>query len=254
MNGIMENKLELLSISTNYLDLTRITLPQNLAHFDHVIIVTKPSDQQTIDYLESLNNNKITIIKTDAFTYQNSIFNKGLALDVGLRYLKFKKYVCIADIDIIFPNNFRQVFFSEDRNKETMWGMRRRDIQTKLDYDKLLTGEKKITDFRLFRGISYGFMTLFHYESSIFQRINKQTKGFPYPAWFNHGAESDHIFRNLWSDWIFSPSLNDAPNQHEIPNNDYAVNPDLLKELPMELWHLGLTGFNSKERITPEFK
>ena len=44
------HKLEAFIVSFGCLDLLSITLPRNLPELDHVVIITKPEDKETIEY------------------------------------------------------------------------------------------------------------------------------------------------------------------------------------------------------------
>jgi hypothetical protein len=233
--------LEAIIVSVNYSDFLSVTLEKNHKHFGNIIIVTDTKDDKTEKVSNKYNN--ITLIKTDIFYQNGAKFNKGAAINVGLINSKYKDWVLLLDADIVLPENFREKL---ELDKECSYGARRYDVQTREQWNKIQNNNFDGTT--LFRGIGYGFFFLFNYQSKIFQNLLKS--GPPYPYWIPNGSESDWIFRNYWSDWIFFPPLDNNPNLHSIPNSDYAQNKDLLKQLPFNIIHLGETGINNEERKT----
>lgn len=242
--------LEAVIISVNYSDFLEINLNKNVKHFDNIIVVTSEDDVITQELCKKY---KTLCIKTNAFYLNNAKFNKGLAIDVGFSYLQHKDWVVNLDSDIILPDNFREIFLKEAKDIECSYSARRYDIQTYKEWIEVEKDPSKLNGKLLYRGIGYGNFFCFNYNSPTFQNLLKTTNGLPYPSWFPHVAESDWIFRNCWSDWIYDPQLNDDPNQHDITNNDRAKNPDKLKELSFKVIHLGQTGRNESSRITPKF-
>jgi len=170
-NGIMEQKIEAVIVSFGMLDLLSITLPRNLPELDHVIIVTKPEDKETIEYCKSLNSNKISVVTTDAFTYNGAVFNKGLSIDVGLRYLRYNEWVVLMDNDCVLIKDYHQKFLNFAIDKEYIYGSRRFLIEKIADWYNFIDGFSTEKDFLLVRGFCYGFFSAFHYESTTYQRL-----------------------------------------------------------------------------------
>lgn len=247
----MLNKIEAVIICVNYSDFLDITLDQNLKHFDQIIVITSEKDIGTYEICKKYN---VTCVQTDAFYINGAKFNKGLAIDIGFAHSKYKDWIVNLDADIVLPENFRDKFLEEATDIECSYASRRYDIQTYEEWQEIKDDPNKLNNKLLYRGIGYGNFFCFNYKSQVFQDLIQKTNGLPYPSWFPHVAESDWIFRNAWSDWIYDPPLNDDPNQHNLQNNDRPINPNLLKELSFKVIHLGQTGRNESSRLTPEFK
>jgi len=246
----MNKKIEAIIVCVNYYDFLEITLQKNAKHFDNIIVLSSEKDLLTQQVCSKYQN--CFLVKTDAFYYKNAFFNKGLAIDVGFQFLKFKDWIINLDADIVLHENFRIDFFKEAIDINSSYSTRRYDIPTFNEWLDIQKDPKALNKKLLYRGIGYGNFFCFNYNSEVFQNLLNQTSC-PYPAWFPHVAESDWIFRNYWSDWIYDPKLNDDPNQHNIENKDRPLNPNLLKELSFKIIHLGETGKNEKGRVTPEF-
>lgn len=248
----MSNKIEAVVICVNYSDFLKITLSKNAHNFDHIVIITSHNDNEIEKITSSYSN--ISLIKTDAFYYNGASFNKGLAIDVGFQSLKYKDWVVNLDADIVLPTNFKEKFLQEANDIECSYSAQRYNIETYEEWLEINKNILKLKNKLLYRGIGYGYFFCFNYKSKIFQHLLEITNGFPYPNWLPNVAESDWIFRNYWSDWVFDPPLTNDQNQHNINYNDKAQNPSKLKQLSFNVIHLGETGRNEKSRITPKWE
>lgn len=245
------SKLESIIVSFNCLDLLSLTLPKTLEYNDHVIIVTKPDDIETQKYCESLNNNKLSVCVTDVFTYDGAKFNKGLAIALAMRQLKFNDWIITQDTDIIIPDNFKEKFLSLSPDIEYFYGMRRVNIDTRQDFEDWSTRRKNEEDFICYRGSGYGYWACCNYNSKIYQSLLKKWGGFGYPFWIKEAREIDWIWRNHWGERAFNPPLGQFPDLHNVPNQDFDTG--LYKELPWKCIHLGMPGLNHENRVTERF-
>ena len=243
-------QLEAVIISVNFADMLSLTLPKNKRHFDNIVVITDENDRETVNVCRDEN---VNCYSTDAFYYKGAKLNKGLAINVGFKHLKYRSWIGNLDADIILDENFREKFDSFATDIECSYSSRRYDVPTYQEWLEIERNQELLKTKKLYRGIGYGNNFFFHYRSEVFQTLIDATKGLPYPCAFNNVATSDWIFRNFWSNWIYDPPLNDDPNQHAIEHNDHAERPDDLKELPFYAIHLGETGKNESGRATPKF-
>jgi hypothetical protein len=250
---MQNHKIEAVIVAFNYLDFLSITLLKNLEEIDHIIIVTKENDE-IIEYCRSLkiDINKLTVITTQGFHFQGAKFNKGLVINLGFQVLKYKDWVITMDGDVILPKDFKLKFIDCQPNVEYFYGMRRYNIDTKKDFDDLNEGNKKLTDFILYRGSGYGYFSMFNWQSTIYQKLLKSGAGMGYPFWIKEARDIDWMFRNSWGERVFNPPLGKFPECHLEPNNDYDTG--LYKELPFHCIHLGMPGMNHEKRETEIFK
>lgn len=245
------HKLEAFVVSFNCLDLLSITLPRNLPELDSVIIITKEEDKETIDYCHSLQDSKISIFVTDAFTFDNAKFNKGLSIAQAFTVSKFRDYLITQDTDIILPKNFKRDFLTLNPDIEKFYGIRRVNLDTKQDLDDLDSGKKNLEDYLCYRGSGYGFMSIVNYNSTTYQKLLKEWNGFGYPFWVKEAREIDWIWRAKWGERVFDPPLTKFPECHFEPNKDYDTG--LYEELPFRCIHLGMPGRNHETRTTDKF-
>lgn len=100
------NNVIAITVSTNYSDILKHILDNNLKHFKKWIFITDKEDKDTINLLS--NNEKIEILFFDFKTGENN-FNKGGALKTAQKYV-YKKYpddwYLIIDSDIGLDENF----------------------------------------------------------------------------------------------------------------------------------------------------
>jgi hypothetical protein len=233
-------KLEAIIVSFDYSDLLSITLPKNKDSFDRIVVYTKPHDTET-QRVCALNG--VECITTDSFTKDGAKFNRGAVYNEALRTLRFNEWVCLMDSDIIVIPDFHQHFRSVNPDKECFYGVRRYDVQTPEQYRAVSLNQNLLKDeITLFRGFGYGYLQIFHYDSSIFQ----QTWNGQYPESFSC-SESDWVFRNQWGEEIWDPPFNLAGHQEK---NVQDRGTGLLRCLPFHCLHLGVTGINSTERKT----
>lgn len=235
----MNNKLELIIVAFDYLDILSTTLPKNLAIADHVVILTKENDP-VVEYCKSLKSDKLTCITTDAFNHNGAEMNKGLAINVGLQNLFFKDWVLLLDSDCILPADFKEKVILSNLDKENMYGCRRFNIESEEEWLKIENNPDEVKNSCLYRGFCYGFFQLVNYNSSTYQRLLKNNHGvsnLPYPYWITGNHSIDWLFSNEWGgQMVYNPPLEKFPDDHYKDSNDTATG--LLKELPINCIHL----------------
>lgn len=243
--------------SFGYADMLSITLPLNKNSFDSLTVWTKTGDEATKAICA---REGVPCVETDLFTKNGAKFCRGAGFNEAFRRLIYRyatircdpEWICILDSDIVLPPNWRSTFEGLSPNSEHFYGARRYNIETMEQWEKVKGWDKEELDkCLLYRGYGYSYFSLNHFCSSTFVRLWLQTQGQPY---FEHvdGSTADYLWRNNWGDhpWNPAPLPPDNILDHSILG---PVDPPtgLLRQLPFNVLHLGLTGFNSKERITP---
>ena len=241
----MGNKTEAVIICVNYSDFLSITLQYNLKQFDHVIIVTSHSDNDTVNICSKYN---CTLIKTNSFYENGNKFNKGAGINVAFKYLKYKNWVAHMDSDIILCDHFMNDFLNQQNDIEYLYGCRRYDFPKPEDWNDLVSGNRKLNEYTCYRGSGYGYFQLWNYNSKIFQNLMTSTDNNPYPNWINSAAESDSIFMKKWGERCCPLNA----GNHLIDEGDYDAG--MYKELSQRCYHLGQHGINHTGRVTQEFK
>lgn len=99
--------LEGICVCYNYGDFLFHTLPSAKLLFDKVIVVTHPSDTRTQLVCEF---NDVEYVTTEVFHENGDPFNKGKAINEGLKKLSKQGWVVHFDSDIWFPLKCRKIY------------------------------------------------------------------------------------------------------------------------------------------------
>lgn len=244
-----ENKIEAVIICYGYLDFLSLTLPKNLDKFDHFVIVTKPGDP-LIEFCNSLKTDKITIIETKAMHHNGAQWNKGLCIAIGLQHLKYNKFFCTIDSDVLVPEDFREQFFNFAADKQLAYGSRRFLINSRAELKDFESGVKTEKDFLLLRGFLYGFFAIFHCESKSYQNFVEQYNA-GYIYWIPYNGDIDWRYLRFWgaAEMKYVPEPKTPyPDFHYDQNNDYITG--LAKQLPFNVAHLGDPGQQEQTKKT----
>jgi len=86
-----------------YGDLLAITLPINRHHFDELLIVTTPGDEET---QEVALKHDCGVFQTTSFFDDGATLNKFKAMEFGLDMLGREGWLCLMDADTIWPRDF----------------------------------------------------------------------------------------------------------------------------------------------------
>ena len=121
-----------ITVSTNYSDILRVIMSQDIKFIDEWFIITSKNDKSTINLIQ--NNKKITVLFYD-FENNNNKFDKGGAI----RSVQEKIYnlyseclILLMDSDIYLPDNFINVIKSTKFNVNKLYHPSKR-----LDFYKL---------------------------------------------------------------------------------------------------------------------
>ncbi len=155
-----------LTVSTNYSDILKITITQNLKFFDRWIIITDSNDVDTINLIKKTNNNKLIILFYD-FQNNNNIFDKGGAIKKGQEYI-YNHYndilILLLDTDIYLPDNFKSIIESQKYETNTMYGPQGRYYYYTI---KQLKNKKYIkTDYNSSTWV-LGYFQMYYYNNLI---------------------------------------------------------------------------------------
>lgn len=130
--------LEAVIVCYNYSDFLEHTLPENIQHFDDVVVVTHHSDVQTQKLCERLS---VEHIKTDCFHHDGNEFNKGRAINLGIVNLRRKGWMLHLDSDIVLPHRYRHLIEKHGLNEKNIYGADRINVY---GYESWLALKKRI--------------------------------------------------------------------------------------------------------------
>ena len=106
-NNLRPRRLECAMVCVGYSDFLEATLPWNIRHWDKVVVVTSPEDEQTIAVA---GRHGAQVMTSDSYRARGASFNKGAMLNAGLACLDRDDWVMLTDADILLPPSFRQEF------------------------------------------------------------------------------------------------------------------------------------------------
>jgi glycosyltransferase involved in cell wall biosynthesis len=180
-------------VCVNYDDFLDITLPINKKHFDKIHVVTHPDDDKTIEVCERHEVDYITT--TRMYEGPKDKFNKGKALNEGIKAMSKKGWLVITDADMIFSENTRKKLELQALNTQTMYGVPRLICQTYKDWEEYLTNNQIVkTWVREFNHI--GYFQMIHFNSRVMQEKTKLQKW--YTEDIGHCGDSDRWFMHAW--------------------------------------------------------
>lgn len=111
----------------DYSDFLVETLPHNINHFEHVVVVTSFEDLETQKFCRE---NSIHCVPTDIHKHDDNPFCKGRAIDMGLSYLSGHDWIVHMDADVYLPPLTRQQIDSAMPNNECIYGIDRVDCRS----------------------------------------------------------------------------------------------------------------------------
>jgi hypothetical protein len=243
-------KNEAFIASFNYSDFLEVTLPYNVNQFDSITVCTKPEDEETKAVCRKFG---VKVVDTDLFTKRGAKFNRGAVYNWLFReHVIHNDWITLLDSDIIVPNTFKDVLNGMSLNVEGFYGARRYNIETPEEFKRVIGDPEELKKSMLFRGFGYGYFQMFNAKNEIFNNFKVVSLNNPYPESYDC-SETDWRWRNSigHGDVIYSPNF-DINGHNEKNVADYGNGN--IKELPLHVVHLGITGINSAERKTAKWK
>lgn len=114
--------MECVLVCKDYSDFLAHTLPENMIHFDRMVVVTHPHDKETINLC---NKYSIDCVQTTLMHDNGDKFNKSRCINLGLSHLKQTGWIMHLDADILLPHDFKNLFKRAKPHKEKLYGVDR---------------------------------------------------------------------------------------------------------------------------------
>ena len=177
-------KLDVVIVSVNYNDLLLVSLQHNSKIFDNITVVTSSDDILCQKICQKFG---VNCVITDVMYEDNAIFNKGKAINEGIKSLKNPDFVLLIDADIVIKDKIdvnelnENILYSSDRWICKSYNLYNQWQEGTLTIEKIGRNEGD-------KGI--GFFQLFNISNS---NIDKEK---PYPEMSNNAAWSDLVFRD----------------------------------------------------------
>lgn len=154
-------RIDILIVSVNYNDILPITLKSLPKEFN-TTIVTSPEDKECQKIC--LEHEVNCVISTRI--YENGAsFNKGKAINDGIKSLSNKDWILILDADIVLQSNFTEILKSTDLSADTLFICKRLLIEDLETFNKWQKGEDV---GKIERAKGYGYFQLFNSRKESF--------------------------------------------------------------------------------------
>lgn len=114
--------IEAVSICVQYSDILRAVAPHNRRLLDRWVVVTTPQDEETRTVCT---RHSIEIVLCDEFKRNGDDFNKGRAINAGLRQLQGKGLLLHMDADICLPLDMAACLEDADLQPGNIYGCHR---------------------------------------------------------------------------------------------------------------------------------
>ena len=178
-NEYYTRKLDVVIVSVNYNDFLLISLENNSKIFDNITVVTSSSDFMCQKICEKFG---VKCLITDIMYEDGAVFNKGKAINEGIKSISDPDYILLLDADTIVLKKINidslddEYFYSTERYMITNYYSYKAYLDGLLDIDtqSIIQADK-----------GYGFFQLFNYVQDI-----------KYPEFSNDASTDDLIFRD----------------------------------------------------------
>lgn len=115
-------RVEMMTVSIGMADFLAVTLEENLALVDDIVVVTTESDKDTQDVCRRYSTR---YIMTDDHK-RGGPFNKGRLIQRGLDQLGLQDWVLHVDSDVILPRQFKRLLEVAHLDEKCLYGADRR--------------------------------------------------------------------------------------------------------------------------------
>jgi hypothetical protein len=205
-------KIDIVIVSVDYNDFLSLTL-KNTTSILNVTVVTSPGDIICQDLCKKFGANCII---TERMYEDGAVFNKGKAINEGIKSLKNPEWILLLDADIYLQDDFLEVIKNTEMFEEDLIVCKRLILD---NYDLFLEWLDNKNVGRLERAKGFGYFQMFN-----IRRFPKKSNVFPENS--NDASWSDLTFRDTFK-------------------SETELNTTVL--------HLGQTCQNWQGRKTPKF-
>lgn len=131
-------RIEAVIVCKDYGDFLAQTLPENIHQLDHLIVVTHPSDKETIAVCRKYS---IDCVQTTCMHEDGDKFNKGRAINLGLGHARGGGWLLHLDADVVLPHRFRDMLHRAKIEDHKLYGADRVNV---IGYDNWLKIKHKL--------------------------------------------------------------------------------------------------------------
>jgi len=233
-----------LLVSVNYSDYLEAILPLNTLQFDQIIVLTIESDKECQDLCSKYSNVKCLVFRDGILKRNGKKFNKGAIINKGFEYLnriRYSDWLVMTDSDIVFPENFKELMLSKEKDTNILYGMFRahcaRLAQLESKRHEITLGKHKPNI-----DIFMGYCQIFIYNAKKLEYSEDHNAGF-----------SDILFLTNFSEEFKPPLITNNNVHRDVFEGLLRINNFKLLSKDDFVIHLGRSEKNWTGRITPLF-
>ena len=178
------SKIDVVIVSVDYNDFLALTL-KNTTGILNVTVVTSPTDIICQELCRKFGANCVI---TERMYEKGAVFNKGKAINEGIKSLKNPEWIILLDADIYLQSDFLEVLKSTELNYQNLVVCKRLILD---NYDLFLEWQDNKSVGRLERAKGFGFFQMFNIK-----KFPRNLKIFPENS--NDASWSDLTFRDLF--------------------------------------------------------
>jgi hypothetical protein len=212
ITSLYKGKIDVVIVSVDYNDFLSITL-ENMSNWFNITIVTSSNDIICQELCKKFN---VNCVITERMYENGDTFNKGKAINEGLKSIKEPDWILLLDADIYLKHDFLDVVRNSNMDINSLIVCKRLIIDNSESFIKWKDGEDV---GRIERSKGYGYFQMFNANS-------QSNRKFFYSEEYSDASESDLEFRDRFK---------------------------VKSELDTYVVHLGDTGQNWLGRVTRSF-
>lgn len=227
----MSKYFECITCSVGCSSFLKIFLEKNIKHFDNIIVVTSPTDPESIEI--SKKSGARTLV-TDFFYRNGNKFDRGSAYNRALDFLKFNHWVSFIDVDIVLDDKHSEYLKNYPIFDDVFYGIDRLNIIRENERNLFLKGENFKCDLNCKHEWGFGYFQMFSMRHPlILKKINNSEIIYPSA---NDVGLSDFLFRMQFG----LGGMDKIKRWHWDSNYQ--------RKLPWPCFHLGSDGLGSKSK------
>ena len=150
-------KLDVIIVSVNYNDFLLVSLGHNEKIFENITVVTSSSDFLCQKICKKFG---VNCVVTDIMYENDAVFNKGKAINEGIKSISNPDYILLLDADILVMENID----IDALDEKTLYTSDRYFIKDYATYEAYISGKIGKDDFILENDKGFGFFQLFNYS------------------------------------------------------------------------------------------
>jgi hypothetical protein len=211
------DRIEAVTVCVGYDDFLNETARWNRGLLDRWVVVTTPSDKNTIHVCQKFD---LQVIITNDFYAKGDKFNKGRGVNRGLNMLTSDSWRLHIDADIVLPHTFRhQLDTHPELNRNNLYGVDRLMVPSAAAWKKFTDSDALAREWNTLRlpfplgarwaaaytgYVPIGFFQLWHASSDEYRGLKIKR----YPETHGSACRSDVQFSLQW----------DRSQRHLIPD------------------------------------